>query len=193
MFKDLVRSSRSFRGYDESRKVTREELAEMVDCARYAPSSVNRQPFRYLLACDKRTTDLIFPLTGWARALPDKHLPYPGKRPTAYIVVLQDLEREPDVGRFQKDVGIVAQTILLCAADMGLGGIMIGNFSPEKMSDALGLPDGLRPVLTIAIGRPDEKIVLTEVNAGDDLRYYRDDNDVHYVPKIKLEDVIYQP
>lgn len=42
MIKDFVRQSRSYRGYDESRTITREELAELVDCARLAPSSVNR-------------------------------------------------------------------------------------------------------------------------------------------------------
>ena len=83
MIKDLVRQSRSYRGYDESRSITRAELAELVDCARLAPSSVNMQPFRYYLACEKAALDKIQPLTGWARALPEKHLPYPGKRPTA--------------------------------------------------------------------------------------------------------------
>ena len=83
MFKDLVKKNRSYRGYDESRKITREELADFADCARFAPSSVNRQPFRYYLAHEQAQLDAIQPLTGWARALPEKHLPYPGKRPTA--------------------------------------------------------------------------------------------------------------
>jgi len=39
MLKEIVKQSRSFRGYDESRKVTREELTELVDCARFAPSA----------------------------------------------------------------------------------------------------------------------------------------------------------
>ena len=50
MFKDLVKANRSYRGFDESRRVTREELTEMVDCARLAASSVNMQPFQYYLA-----------------------------------------------------------------------------------------------------------------------------------------------
>ena len=190
MFKDLVMKSRSYRGFDESRKITRGELAALVDCARFAPSSVNRQPFRYYLACEPGQLEKIQPLTGWARGLPEKRLPYPGKRPTAFIVICQETEWEPDLARFPKDVGIVAQTILLAAAEQGLGGIMIGNFNPEKLSAALELPAHLVPMLIVAIGKPDEKVVLTEAAPGEGLNYYRDENDVHYVPKRRLEDVI---
>lgn len=190
MFKDLVKQNRSYRGYDESRKITREELAEFVDCARFAPSSVNRQPFQYYLACEQAQLDTIQPLTGWARALPEKHLPYPGKRPTAFIVICQNTDWEPDLNRFRTDVGIVAQTMLLAATEAGLGGIMIGNFSPAKLSAALALPDHLVPLLIVAFGKPDEEIVLTEAAPGESLNYYRDENDVHYVPKRRLEDVL---
>ena len=190
MIKDLVRQSRSYRGYDESRPITREELAELVDCARLAPSSVNMQPFRYYLACEKAQLEIIQPLTGWARALPEKHLPYPGHRPTAFIVICQETDWQENLARFQKDVGIVAQTMLLAAAEKGLGGIMIGNFSPEKISAALELPSHLVPMLIVAFGKPDETIVLTDAAPGDDLNYYRDENDVHYVPKRRLEDII---
>ncbi len=190
MFKDLVKRSRSYRGYDESRKITREELMEFTDCARFAPSSVNRQPFCYYLANEPEQLAVIQPLTGWARALPGKGLPYPGHRPTAFIVICQDTDWEKDLARFQKDVGIVAQTMLLAAAETGLGGIMIGNFSPEKVAAALALPENLIPVLIVAFGKPDETVVLTEALPGESLNYYRDEADVHYVPKRRLEDVI---
>ena len=190
MFMDLVKSSRSWRGYDETRKLTRQELAAFVDCARFAPSSVNRQPFQYYLACEQAQLDLIQPLTGWARALPEKRLPYPGKRPTGFIVICQNTLWDADLSRYQRDVGIAAQTILLAATEAGLGGIMIGNFSPAKLSEALRLPAHLTPMLILALGKPDEEIVLTEAAPGESLKYYRDENDVHYVPKRRLEYVI---
>ncbi len=190
MFKDLVRFSRSYRGYDESKRFTREELAEFADAARFAPSSVNMQPFCYYLAYTDEQLAKIQPLTGWARALPEKHLPYPGHRPTAFIVICQNTEWQADTGRFQRDVGIAAQTMLLAAAEQKLGGIMIGNFSPEKLSSALELPANLVPELIVAFGKPDETVVLTEAAPGESLKYYRDENDVHYVPKRRLEDVI---
>ena len=190
MFKDLILKNRSYRGYDESRLVSRAELLEFVDCARLSASSVNRQPFQYYLAYTKEATGKIQPLTGWARALPEKGLPYPGHRPTAFIVICQNTLWDADLTRYRTDVGIVAQSMLLCAVEKGLGGIMIGNFSPAKISEALSLPANIVPMLIVAFGKPDETVVLTEVEEGASLKYYRDENDVHYVPKRRLEDIV---
>ena len=190
MIKELAMRSRSYRGYDQSRRISREELLELVDCARYAPSSVNRQPLRYYLACTEEDLARIQPLTGWARALPNMRLPHPGHCPTAFIVVCQETLWDPDLNRYLRDVGAVAQTILLAATEMGLGGIMIGNFSPERLARALELPEHLAPMLVVALGKPDETVVLTDPPADGDLRYYRDSRDVHYVPKRRLEDVV---
>ncbi len=189
MLKDLIVKNRSYRGYDESREITREELMEFVDCARLSASSVNRQPFKYYLAYTKESTGKIQPLTGWARALPGKGLPYPGHRPTAFIVICQETEWDADLNRYRVDLGIAAQSMLLRATEKGLGGIMIGNFSPAKIAEALALPSHIVPMLIVAFGKPDETVVLTEAKAGEPLSYYRDENDVHYVPKRKLEDI----
>ena len=190
MLKDLLKQNRSHRGYDESVPVTRGQLLEMVDCARYAPSSVNRQPFQYYLASDPETVAKIQPLTRWARALPELDLPFPGTRPAAWIVICQNMDWGETVARYQKDVGIVAQTMLLAAAEMGLGGCMIGNFDPPAVKEALGLAENLTSVLLVAVGKPKETIVLTEAKPGDSLNYTRDENNVHYVPKRRLEDIV---
>ncbi len=189
-FKELVKANRSYRGYDESRKVSREELMELVDCARFAASSVNRQPFQYYLAWEPEDVAKIQAQTHWAKGLPDLELPHKGMYPTAFIVILQDTERFPATARYQRDVGIVAQTMLLAATEMGLGGCMIGFFSPAKVKETLGLGDHMEPMLIVAIGKPAENIVLTEISGEESTAYYRDENDVHYVPKRRLEDII---
>jgi len=190
MIKDLVKQSRSYRAYDESRKISKEELASFVDCARLAPSSVNGQPFRYVLAYEQKHLDLIQPLTAWARALPELTLPEPGKYPTAFIIICQDTELDDNLDRYQRDVGIVAQTMLLAATEAGLGGIMIGNFNPKRIAEALELPKNLQPMLVVAFGKPAEEIELVEIEEGENVAYYRDENNRHFVPKRKLEDII---
>lgn len=189
-FKELVTINRSYRGYDESRRLTREELEDFVDCARLAPSSVNAQPFRYYLAWEKEEVDRVQALTKWARALPQMTLPHPGHCPTGFVVICQDTNLGESLQRYLKDVGIVAQTMLLAAAEQGLGGCMIGNFNGEEVKKELALPENLVPMLIVAFGKPDETIVLTELEEGGSCNYYRDENDVHYVPKRKLEDVV---
>lgn len=190
IIRELVLKNRSYRGYDHSRHVTLNELMRMVDCARLTASSVNQQPLKYFLANDEETVEKIQGQTYWARALPDMELPHKGKEPTAFIVICQDESIAACTSRFAKDVGIVAQTILLAAVEMGLGGCMIGNFNATSVQETLELAEDLEPVLIVAIGKPDETVKLVEVGGDGSTNYYRDENDVHYVPKRSLEDVI---
>lgn len=190
MLKELVTANRSYRGYDESRRITRDELEEMVDCARLAASSVNMQPLQYYLAWEKAEVDKIQAMTKWARGLPELKLPHDGMCPTGFIVICQNLSVFDSLARFQKDVGIAAQTILLAAVEMGLGGCMIGNFNAQEVKEKLGLGQDTAPLLIVAVGKPAEKIVLTEIGPDESTAYYRDENDVHYVPKRRLQDIL---
>ena len=190
MLKDLVKQNRSYRSFDGSFEITRETLLDLVDCARFTPSSINMQPFRYFLSYKPETNDIIYPLTAWARLLPGFEGPAEGHRPTAYIIVCTDTTIGPET-RFRTDVGIVSQTIMLAAAEKGFGGCMIGNYNPKKVSEALNLPENLVPSLILALGKPDETIIMTELEKGGNARYYRDENGQHYVPKRKLEDITF--
>ena len=80
MLKDLVLKNRSYRGFDESVRISRETLEGFVDCARLCPSSVNKQPLKYFLAWEPEEVEKVQGLTKWARALPEMILPHPGKR-----------------------------------------------------------------------------------------------------------------
>ena len=193
MLKELVLKNRSYRGYDESVAVSRETLAEFVDCARLCPSSVNKQPLKYCLVYEKRMVEKLRPLTRWARALQPTELPRPGHWPTAFIVICQDSQIDPNLSRYMKDVGIVAQTMLLAAVEQGLGGCMDGNFTAGEVGQGLNLKEQYHPLLVVAFGKPQEEIVLTDVPEDGNTNYYRDENDVHYVPKRRLEDEIIEP
>ena len=59
--KELITKNRSYRGYNEARKVSREELLDMVDCARLSASSQNIQPMKYYLANEKEEVEAIEP------------------------------------------------------------------------------------------------------------------------------------
>ena len=190
MLKELLMKNRSFRGYDESFRLTRAELLELVDLTRYTASSINQQPLKYYIASDPEEVKNILPLTMWAKALKEMSLPHPGMGPSAFIIICQDMNISPNTTRFQRDVGIAAQTILLGAVEKGLGGCMIGSFRKPELKALLKLPEEIEPNLAVALGKPAEKVVLTEVGPDGDTRYYRDGNDVHYVPKRRLEDIV---
>ena len=101
MLKDLVLKNRSYRGFDESVRISRETLEGFVDCARLCPSSVNKQPLKYFLAWEPEEVEKVQGLTKWARALPDMVLPHPGKRPTGFVVICQDKRIDENLNRYQ--------------------------------------------------------------------------------------------
>lgn len=186
MLKDLVFKSRSYRRYDQGRKITDDEMRSLVELARICPSGANRQPLKFLLINDERTDDLVFPHLKWAGYLHDWDGPVEGEHPSAYIIMVLDrsISSEPFV-----DHGIMAQTILLGAVEMGLGGCMLLAFDREAISRGFALEDDLRPLLVIALGKPVEKVQVEEVKEGD-IRYYRDQEMVHHVPKRDLGELI---
>jgi len=190
LFRDLVLKNRSFRAFDESRPVQREELLSLVDLARLTASSANRQPLRYAVVYEKDQVEALLAQTRWAAALPQLQLPPEGRHPTAFVVICHDERICEALPTYLKDVGIAAQTILLAAAEMELGGCMIGSFHPAGVAELLQLPPEVKPQLVIALGKPDEQVCLVDVTADGKTAYFRDENGVHYVPKRSLDDVL---
>ena len=188
--KELIAKNRSFRGYNEARSVTREELLDMVDCARLSASSQNIQPLKFYLANDRDKVEAILSCTTWAKGLPELHLPFPGTHPTAFIVILLDESIDPGMARFQTDAGIAAQSILLSAAEKGLGGLIIKNFRPLDLVKVLGTKETLRPMMVLAVGEPAETVVIEDLTPGGSTGYYRTPDGTHHVPKRRLEDIV---
>ncbi len=187
MLKELLKNTRTCRTFDESRKITREELVDMVDCARFTPSSMNLQPLSYRLVYTEEELSKVQPLTKWAGALPELELPPKGHYPQAFIVICQDTEKY-SAKPFNIDVGICATAIYLRAAELGIAGCMLGSFNRDKLIEALSMPAGAEPLLVIALGKADETRKTVPAKDGQ-TRYYRAEG-IHYVPKRELNDII---
>jgi nitroreductase len=178
----LLAKNRSTRGFDSSFKVRHDQLRSLIEAARLAPSAMNQQALRYRLVTDEEA-HLVLPHIRLGAALPELNLPLPGTEPNAFVVICSDKE-----SRFvDMDMGIATQTILLRAVEMGLNGVCIAAFDKGRVREALQLP--LTPQLILAIGRSAERIEVVEIAEGDDQKYYRN-NGTHFVPKIKIEDLI---
>ncbi|MBQ2756112.1 MAG: nitroreductase family protein [Oscillospiraceae bacterium] len=190
-FFDLVKSSRSYRRFDASRKISREELVSFIETVRYAAASVNVQPFKYALSWEKPLNDKIFAKTRWARLLSKEDFPpqTEDEQPTAYILITLDREITENAERFRVDVGICAQTIMLAAAEIGLGGCMIGNYDKEDVRDLMGLDDRYVPMLLLAFGKPGETVVTEDIPESGSTAYYRKDG-IHHVPKRSVKEMI---
>lgn len=187
MFRDLIRSNRSYRRFFEDIRISKETLVSLVDHARLSPSGANRQALKYYLFHTQEANDRIFPTLAWAAYLKDWHGPEKGERPAAYIVIVQDVGYKMVT---DYDCGIAAQSILLGAAELGLGGCMIGNIQKEKLREAAHIPNNFEILLVIALGKPKETVIIDEMNNDGDVKYWRDEEQKHHTPKRKLEDLL---
>ena len=191
MLKDLLLSSRSYRSFDENIKISNEMLADWVDHARYAPSSINLQVLKFYTVTDSVRCQSILASTRWAGKIKDMKLPPDGHAPVAYIVICADKTVFPNAENFDKDVGICAQTIMLAASEAGFGGCMLGSFAPDAVKEILGLDENLVPKLVLALGKPDERVELVGEAPDGSVTYYRESG-IHYVQKRKLENILIQ-
>ncbi|WP_430810854.1 MULTISPECIES: nitroreductase family protein [unclassified Carboxylicivirga] len=186
MLKDLIRKSRSYRRFHEDKPVSMEVLHELVDLARLSPSARNAQPLKYFLSNSPEINDKIFPHLAWAGYLKDWPGPQKGERPAAYIILLNDTDISAN---YFCDDGIASQSILLGAVEKGLGGCIVGSLNRLQLHRELRLSDNLKIVHVIALGEPKE-VVQLEAMKDDDVKYWRDVDQIHHVPKRDLKDVI---
>jgi nitroreductase len=128
----------------------------------------------------------IFPLLKWAGFIKGWNGPGEGERPSAYIILLGNRKISTHL---EWDYGIALQTILLTATEKGFGGCAIGSCDRDKLHQLLEIPKNLEIGCVITLGKPKEEIVLEEAKDSD-IKYWRDDDDVHHVPKRSLEDLI---
>jgi nitroreductase len=187
VIEDLVRRSRTYRRFHEDRRIDEQTLRDLVDLGRLSPSAANLQPLKYKLSADPVMNRRIFPTLAWAGYLRPWMGPEEGERPSAYIVILGDTTISKNFGC---DHGIAAQSIMLGACEKGIGGCMIGSIDRDSLRDVLDIPEHFEILLVLALGYPREKVVLEEIGPDGSIKYYRDENDVHHVPKRKLDDVI---
>ena len=186
MLKDLILKNRSYRRFYQSEKIETEQLRKWVDLARSSASARNGQSMKYILCTDESLKPKIFELLAWAGYLPNWAGPEEGERPSAYIILLNDTLIS---GNYFCDDGIAMQSIMLGATEEGYGGCIIHSVNRNKLREILRLSDQYEILYVLALGKPKENVVLDDIKNGE-IKYWRDDNKVHHVPKRSLDEII---
>ena len=186
---DLIERTRSFRRFEQVKAIDLMLLKELVNLARLGGSARNCQPWQYAIITEAVDCQKIFPYLGWAGYLSDWKGPEPGERPSAYILCflnrnwLKGSDKEA-----QFDLGVATQNLLLGAMEKGIGGCRIGAFSP-KLADIFKLQQHQELSLVVALGYPAEQVVI-ETSRDGDIKYWRDENELHHVPKRELSEIL---
>lgn len=150
-FYDVIKARRSTRKFTND-KVSSEQILRMLDAAISAPNACNMQSWHFYVVTDpavkKRMADEGV-MAAWAATAP-----------VIFVVCTAAAEITSRFGeRGEKlfaiqDTAAAIENLLLCAADMGLGGCFMGAFDHDKCSSILGILDGHHPVAMVPVGRP---------------------------------------
>jgi len=187
MIRDLILKNRTYRRFYQDEEISMETLRELVDLARISSSGMNMQPLKYVLVNGKEKKQRMFPLLKFAGYLKDWPGPQEGEKPAAYIVMLHDKSLSSNVFW---DHGIAATNILLGAVEKGYGGVMVAAINKKELAKELHLDEKYEIIMVLALGKPREKVVLYDIEPSEDIKYWRDENQVHHVPKRKLKEII---
>lgn len=186
MIRNLILKNRSYRRFDPSVKISFGQIEKWIELARFSASGRNMQPLKYVVTVDEKMNEKIFPNLGWAGYLTNWNGPKEEERPVAYITVLNDKSLSEN---YYCDDGIAIQSILLGAVEDGFGGCIIGTVNKPKVAKLLNLPENLDILWLIALGKPAEDCKIEDIE-NNDIKYWRDENDIHHVPKRSLDEII---
>jgi nitroreductase len=147
-YMDLVKKRRSIRRYKPD-PISDRDLKEILEAARLAPSSSNRQCWRYVIVTDQDVKNKIAEAgEKWVNQAP------------VVVVACANPElssHKPGMDYFMVDIGISFEHLILAATNLGIGTCWIAGFKEKMVKEALGVPDEIRVVAYTALGYPDEK------------------------------------
>ncbi len=188
MIDQLVKKTRCYRRFYEDVAVDRETLIGVIKLLRFVSSARNAQPLKYVISTDRGMNSKIFGTLKWAGYFKDWDGPEIGERPSAYIVMLRDKNISTEDFSLI-DGGIALQTAMLKLTELGLGGCPIAAVDKQRLFEVLSLEDEkLEILLVLSIGKPKERVVI--VDSRRDIKYYRDEQGIHYVPKRPLDELL---
>lgn len=155
---DLLSRRWSPRAFDE-RPVEPEKLASLFEAARWAPSSNNGQPWRFIVARKEETKeyDRLF------RCLTEGNQKWAGRAPALILSVAKLTFDDGSPNRHAyHDVGLAAENLVLQATALGLASHQMAGYHVEKVRTEFNIPSEFDPVAVIAIGYPGDLSVLDD-------------------------------
>lgn len=147
----LLDERRSPRSFDPDHHLDDDSLHSLLEAARWAPSSMNRQPWRLVVARRGTAAHRTVMAT-----LNDGNRRWAGDA-SALVVAIAERSRDGQpIPTADYDLGLAIAQLTVQAHAMGLHVHQMGGFDAQAARDVVGLPDDLAPVVVVAVGRRDD-------------------------------------
>jgi nitroreductase len=170
---EIIRTRRSIRAFRPD-PVSDEALKQIIEAARWAPSSANSQPWDIVVVRDvetrKRIQDSVQRVVARIKQLRDfpflrtftgsylmeapVQLVVCGDPRFQYVSMMSGVEDQVELFALWGSVSMAVQNMLLAAHALGLGSVVFTNFYPEEVKRVLEVPDPLKVICILPIGYP---------------------------------------
>jgi len=172
------KSRRAFRTIGEM-DITDDLMNKLAEAAALAPSCNNMQPWRFVFVTDPARLDALFESLSSGN--------YWAKKAALMIAVVSKRELDcviKDREYYQFDTGLATAFLLLQATELGLVAHPIAGFSPKKAREVLHIPDDMRLIALIAVGKR-----LDTIDAA--LSEQHQLQESQRPPRLSVEDFVY--
>ncbi len=148
---NCINTRRSIRLYLD-KEVPEEIINKLIECAVTAPSSMDCQPWHFIVVKDKKRQEQLAKLKSEDN---QQHIL------TAPVTIVVCVNTEKSPSRFLEDGVTATQNILLAAHDLGISSVYITGCNPSKpevareVREILSLPENIMPVTILPVGYPD--------------------------------------
>jgi nitroreductase len=156
---DAIKDRRSIRAFSDQ-PVEQEKIKALFEAARWAPSTMNEQPWQYIYAT--REDEGFYHLIG-ETLMPGNRV-WALKAPLLIVSLARKtfLDNGSHNGSALHDTGMANFALSLQATEMGLYTHMMGGFDHNLLRKNLNIPEDLQPVVVIAAGYPGDSNGLPE-------------------------------
>ena len=166
---ELLAERWSPRAYDVSRPISREQLAALLEAARWAPSCNGDEPWRYLIFDRNRDPE------GWQKAfdcLSENNRKWVKNVPVLLLSCgVSIFEHSGKPNRYgQHDTGAASVCLALQGSAMGLAVHQMGGYDAQKARAAFDIPEEYTPMAMIAVGYQASPDVLDEETKAKELK-----------------------
>lgn len=144
---ETILSRRSIRSYT-SEPVERSDITKILEAARWAPSGLNNQPWKFIVVQNRNTIDKLAACTHYSSIV---------KGASVVIAVFLDTSKMYNHTKDVQAIGAAIQNMLLACCELGLGAVWLGEIlnNKEQVNLILEAPETLELMAVLAIGHPD--------------------------------------
>ena len=151
---ELIANRWSPRSFNDTHNLNDCEIHSLLEAARWSPSSMNAQPWRFLVG---RRGDSNF--AGLVSTLKENNLEW-APNASAIILVAATAEKISPIEIF--DAGLAVGAVVTQAQSMGLHTHQMGGFSKSKVKEVFSLPENVEPIVLIGVGKVSEPSKLSQ-------------------------------